>query len=63
MKDVIISLLGEYTPRVSYDGEPLAGLATLDYEWLIGAFMFGVMTIIIVKCISSLLVAAFKGGN
>lgn len=63
MKDVIISLLGEYTPRVSYEGEALSGLATLDYEWLIGALMFGVMTIIIVKCISSLLVAAFKGGN
>lgn len=63
MKDVIISLLGEYTPKTYPDGSPMGGLASLDYEWLVGAAMFGIITIIVVKCISSLLVAAFKGGN
>lgn len=61
MKDVIISLLGEYTPVTYPDGSPMGGLASLDYEWLVGAAMFGIITIIVVKCISSLLVAAFKG--
>lgn len=63
MKELIIQLLGEYTPKTYPDGSPMGGLASLDYEWLVGATLFGICILIVIKCISSLLVAAFKGGN
>lgn len=63
MKDLIISLLGEYQTKTDAAGNLIGGLAGLDYEWIIGAACFCVASFIVLKTISSLLVAAFKGGN
>lgn len=55
MKEVIISLLGEYTPVVNEDGSPIGGLASLDYEWLLGAVCFVVGLIGIILLLRTLL--------
>lgn len=39
MKELVIALLGEYTP-VLIDGEPIYSISALDFEWLIGAELF-----------------------
>lgn len=48
MRDIIISLLGEYKPSLSPDGVFIGGLASLDFTWLVGAFSF---LICLVGCI------------
>lgn len=40
MRDIIVSLLGEYSPSVAPDGSFLGGLASIDFTWLVGAFSF-----------------------
>lgn len=45
MRSLIISILGEYTPVVNSAGDPIGGLASLDYEWIAGAVFFGIMLI------------------
>jgi len=62
MKDLITSILGNYTQQVdALTGDTIYGLAGLDYEWIIGALFFAGVSLIVLKCISSLIVAAFKG--
>lgn len=61
MKDLIISLLGEYQTKTDASGNIIGGLAGIDYEYLIGALCFVFMTYLIVKTISSLIIAGFKG--
>lgn len=45
MRDLIIELLGEYTPTLTDDGQMLGGLASLDFTWLCGAACFVIMLI------------------
>lgn len=61
MKEVIIQLLGEYQTKTDEAGNLIGGLAGLDYEWIIGAFLFAFTTLIILKVIGSLIVSAFQG--
>lgn len=63
MKDLIINLLGEYQTKTDEAGNLIGGLAGLDYEWIIGALCFGFASYLVLKTISSLIIAAFKGGN
>lgn len=60
MRDLIVELLGEYTPTLSPNGEVLGGLYSLDYTWLVGAFCF-CATLVSVFCIlRTLLKGVFK---
>lgn len=60
MRDLIVELLGEYTPTLSPSGEVLGGLYSLDYTWLVGAFCF-CATLVAVFCIlRTLLKGVFK---
>lgn len=61
MKDLIISLLGEYTTKTDASGNLIGGLAGLDYEWIIGAVAFVGITLIVLKLISSLIVSFAQG--
>ena len=49
MKELIIEILGEYQPVLNPDGSNLGGLASLDYEWLMGAFLFAGISLIVLK--------------
>lgn len=41
MRDIIISILGEYTPNVSTTtGKVLGGIESLDFTWIVGAILF-----------------------
>lgn len=40
MRDLIISLLGEYTPSTAPDGSVVGGLYSLDLTWIVGAVVF-----------------------
>ena len=57
MKDLIISLLGEYQTKTDSSGNLIGGLAGLDYEWIIGALCFCGITLIVLKLFSSLIVS------
>lgn len=51
MRDLIVNLLGEYTPSLSPDGQVLGGLYSLDLTWIVGAVAFlmlllGMLTLI-----------------
>lgn len=63
MKELIISLLGEYQTKTDAAGNLIGGLAGLDYEWIIGALCFAVASYIVLRTISAMLIAVFKGGN
>ena len=54
MKAIIVQLLGEYTPKVYPDGSPMGGLASLDYEWIVGAVCFVVGLIGVILLIRTL---------
>ena len=45
MRALVISILGEYTPVTNSAGDPIGGLASLDYTWLAGAAFFGIMLV------------------
>lgn len=60
MKDIVIQLLGEYTPKVYEDGTPIGGLASLDYEWIVGAVLFVVAFIGTILILRTLLHLVFK---
>lgn len=55
MKAIIVQLLGEYTPKVYEDGTPMGGLASLDYEWIVGAVCFVVGLIGVILLIRTLM--------
>lgn len=61
MKELIIEILGEYQPVLNPDGSNLGGLASLDYEWLMGAFLFAGISLIVLKCISSVIISLLQG--
>lgn len=70
LADTIRSLFGSYTPRTQtvttyYDGQPISteqqiipGLAGLDYEWIAGVVLFG----LIVFCLFRLLGGVVRYG-
>lgn len=45
MRLLVISILGEYQPVVNSAGDPIGGLASLDFAWIAGAFFFGIMLV------------------
>lgn len=45
MRSLVISVLGEYQPVTNEVGDPIGGLASLDYTWLAGAAFFGIMLV------------------
>lgn len=45
MRMLVISILGQYTPVTNSNGDPIGGLASLDYTWLVGAALFAIMLI------------------
>lgn len=45
MRSLVISVLGEYQPVINEAGDPIGGLASLDYTWLAGAAFFGIMLV------------------
>lgn len=61
MKDIIIELLGEYQLKYDDTGNLIGGLAGIDYQYLIGAFLFCISIFFCLKCICSLIVSAFQG--
>lgn len=40
MRDLITSLLGEYTPTLLPDGTAVGGLYSIDFTWIVGAVCF-----------------------
>lgn len=40
MRDLIVSIMGEYQPSLSPDGKVLGGLYSLDLTWIVGAICF-----------------------
>lgn len=55
MRDLIIQILGEYTPSLSPDGEVLGGLYSLDFTWIAGAVLFGISLYCMYKILGGLL--------
>ncbi len=55
MRDLIISILGEYQPNLSPDGEVLGGLYSLDFTWLVGAVVFVIFVYSVLRIINSLI--------
>lgn len=60
MRDLIVDLLGEYTPTVGENGEILGGLYSLDFTWLVGAFCFCAMLIGVLCILRTMLKGIFK---
>lgn len=61
MKELIIELLGNYTPITNNNGEIIGGLAGIDYPYVIGCLCFVICLFFVLKCICSLIVSAFQG--
>lgn len=40
MREVIVELLGEYTPNLLPDGSAIGGLYSIDFTWIVGAIAF-----------------------
>lgn len=60
MREVIISLLGEYTPLLDENDNIIGGLAGLDYTWIVGAILFIVAFIGVILILRTLLHLIFK---
>lgn len=55
MRDLIVNLLGEYSPTLSPDGELVGGLYSLDFTWIVGAVCFMVLLLGFVSLLRILL--------
>lgn len=55
MRDLIVNLLGEYSPTLSPDGELVGGLYSLDFTWIVGAVCFVVLLLGFVSLLRILL--------
>lgn len=55
MRDIIVSILGEYTPSLSPDGEVLGGLYSLDLTWIVGAICFVICLYSVLRLLGVLL--------
>lgn len=45
MRSLVVSILGNYQPVLDNNGNNIGGLASLDYEWLVGAALFCIMLV------------------
>lgn len=43
MREIISTLLGDYSPTTTPDGAFIGGLASIDFTWLVGALCFILM--------------------
>lgn len=55
MRDLITTLLGEYTPTVGEDGTFIGGLASIDFTWIVGAVCFIIMLLGVISLLRVLL--------
>lgn len=55
MRDIIVELLGEYTPSLGPEGEVLGGLYSLDLTWILGAVCFVILLLGMVSFLRILL--------
>lgn len=55
MRDLIVNLLGEYSPTLSPDGDLVGGLYSLDFTWIVGAVCFVVLLLGFVSLLRILL--------
>lgn len=55
MRDLIVNLLGEYSPTLSPDGELVGGLYSLDFTWIVGAVCFVILLLGFVSLVRILL--------
>lgn len=61
MRDVIVNLLGEYTPSLSPDGEVVGGLYSIDLTWVVGAVAFLILLLGMISLIRILLKSLLGG--
>lgn len=50
IKEILIMIVGEYTPTLSPDGEVLGGIFSLDFAWIFGALLVIIAFISVVLC-------------
>lgn len=62
IRDLIIQILGEYSPSLSPSGEVLGGLFSLDLTWIVGAAAFLLMLYFCGKGLLVVLKGLFHGG-
>jgi len=55
MRDLIVSLLGEYKPSLLPDGTAVGGLYSLDLTWITGALAFIISLIGVILLLRTLL--------
>lgn len=61
MREIIVELLGEYTPVTQENGDIIGGLASLDYTWLVGAACFCIMLVGTLCILRTMFKGIFKG--
>lgn len=61
MRELIVSLLGEYTPSLLPDGTPIGGVYSLDLTWIVGAVCFVVLLLGMISLIRILLKSILGG--
>ena len=61
MRELIVELLGEYTPVTQENGDIIGGLASLDYTWLVGAACFCIMLVGVLCILRTMFKGIFKG--
>lgn len=56
MRDILTSLFGTYTPLLDpVSGSVVSGMAGVDWEWIAGVFLFGLVLLSLFKIINSLI--------
>lgn len=61
MREIIVNLLGEYTPSLLPDGTAVGGLYSLDLTWIVGAVAFLVLLLGMISLIRILLKSLLGG--
>lgn len=56
IRDLMRSIFGTYLPLVDYNGEPLQGLAAVDFEYVLGVILF----IVTFYCFCRILESIFR---
>lgn len=55
MRDLMITIFGSYLPNTDLNGEPLAGLAGVDWEYIAGVILFGITLYCVLRCIEAVI--------
>ncbi len=55
MKEVIISIIGEYMPVLNEEGMPIEGISGIDFTWIAGAAAFLIVLVCFFKLLGVLL--------